>query len=354
MLQSQLQRYVPLYANAEALGGAAVLRRHIGVADDFVLPLGLSHGVDFGQMHHAMETEAPEPIYWAYNARLLAIARRVKPALPIPHPFLLASLGRTGEPGTGTLVVGPPPGPTHDGDLLALIRGARDLTILVKPKQNFGLSAQFWRENGFPVVTIADDGPPSYDAMVRLFSRYDRVSGCTFSSALFFAAALGKPVDLIRGYRCRVWEVPDIERRFDFDSPRARDFGRLFAGDDAAAKIEMSRDLLGGGLDSDPRTLRDLIEQAVADLKEPLHFPARYPRPLRWALGELALRIGKPGIVSRSWDDLRRNFGRPQVVLQQLDEVALWLDGPTPTNPSLESHPYRRGKTIPGDAVDAY
>lgn len=332
----------------------STLRRHLGLPSTYVVPLGLSHGVDFGQWHGIMDSVSVEPLHWAYNPRLLEKAAGTKPAVGIPHPFLLASQGLPEGGGSGTLVVGPPPGPKHDRDLLELIRDAGRATILVKPKQNFGRSAAFWRDNGFDVATIADEGDPSYESMARLFSRFDRVAGCTFSSALFFAAALGKPIDLIRGHRCRVWEIPDIDVSYDFGSGEAMEVGRAMASDDQPAKIALSRKLLGAELSFDRETIRRELDRAISDLREPLHFSGRYPKAVRRMLGELALRTGKAGLVSRSFSDALKSFRRHEVFLQDFDDIGLWVEGRTPDNPRLTKLPYRAGVTIPGDAVEGY
>lgn len=350
---AQLRRFAPLYFTASYMGADRILRRHLGVGDDFPLPLGLSHGVDFGQMRVAMDVDGPEPIYWAYNRSLLAAARGIKPAVAIPHPFLLAAHGAEAGGGEGTLVIGPPPSPAHDRDLLGRLSGRRDLTILVKPKQNFGASAAFWREQGFAVVTIADEGPASYDSIVRTFSRYERVVGCTFSSALFFGAALGKPVELVHGHRYRVWEVAHIERIFDFDSQAGRDVGKIFAGPDDEAKTAVSRAILGSELDFDPAAIRAGIVEAAARVREPVHFRQAYPRALRTLLYELALRLERPGIATRRIGETLAILRKREVILQELDEVSLWTEGPKPGNPSLTFMPFAPGR-IPGDAVDGY
>jgi hypothetical protein len=349
-----LRRFAPLYQTARYLGADLILRRHLGLPADYPLPLGLSHGVDFGQMHRIMDAHGIEPIYWAYNEGLLAKAASVKLAIGIPHPFLLATSGRKIPAGRGTLVIGPPPGPRHDRDLLDRLGRGGDHTILVKPKQNYAASVAFWRDHGFPVVTFADEGPPSYEGMAALLSRYERVAGCTFSSVLLFAAALGKTVDLIRGHRCRVYEVANIEQSFDFGSREAAEVCRTFAGGDPAAVTDLSRRLLGSGFDSAPEALADQLDRAIGMLSEPLYFATRYPKPVRRLMAELALRTGRPGLVMRSFPDLLRGSVAPRVVVQDLDELDLWLSGRTPDNPRLVSVPYVPGRTIPGDAVDPY
>lgn len=355
MLQTELRRFAPLYQTARYLAADQVLRRHLGLDADCVLPVGLSHGVDFGQMFGIMDAHGVEPLYWAYNTELLKRAEAVKPAVGLPHPFLFAARDIRAVESRGRLVVGPPPGPEHDRELCEILRDeSAATTILVKRKRNHERSTAFWRDHGFETTTLADAGAPTYDNMARLFSRFETVAGSTFSSALFFAAALGKPVDLIRGLRCRAWEVPGIEEVFDFKSARARDVGRIMAGGDHQAKIDLSRRLLGEDLEKTPEAMKGHLEAAIAALKEPLHFAPGYPPLLRKLVSAAALRLNKPGLIMRRPSDLAVLLRKREIVLQDLDDVALWVEGCTDDNPRLSLHPYVRGRTVPGDAVEAY
>jgi hypothetical protein len=349
-----LRRFAPLYSTARYLAADRILRRHLGLPDDYPLPVGLSHGVDFGQMYGVLDEEGIEPIYWAYNPDLLRRAVAAKPAIGIPHPFLLASGNLAPSEGRGTLIIGPPPGPAHDRNLYDIIRGTSDTTILVKPKLNYEKSVDFWLEHGFDAVTLADEGPPSYEGMVQLFSRYSRIAGCTFSSALFFAAALGKPVDLIRGYRCRVWEVAGIEKLFDFRSTRAPAVGSIFAGADYGAKTALARRLLGSELDRSPTLIKAELDDTIGRLEEPVHFARGYPSMLRPIATQIALLLNKPGLLMRRPSELARLVRKREIVLQDLDDVSLWIDGPSVGNPQLTPHRYVPGRTVPGDAVEAY
>lgn len=354
MRQQQLRRYAPLYTNARYLDADAVLRRHLGLDADYVLPLGLSHGVDFGQMYGIMDAEGVEPLYWAYNPGLLKQAAAIKPAVGLPHPLLLSGPDLGAGSGRGRLVIGPPPGPRHDLELLEVLRGETETTILIKPKRNYERSVAFWRDNGFETATLADGGPPTYDGMARLFSRYETVAASTFSSALFFAAALGKPVDVIRGLRCRAWEVPGIESVFNFESAQARDVGRAMAGSDYRAKIDLSRRLLGAEFERPPASMKADLEAAIEALRAPVHFAPGYPKPVRAMLAALAVRLNKPGLITRRPRELAKLLGRSEIILQELDDVSLWIDGRTADNPRLDRQAHVRGRTIPGDAVESY
>jgi hypothetical protein len=356
MKTETLKRFEPLYLQPRYMGAGDVLRRHLGVGGDYVVPLGLSHGVDFGQVPPCMDVGTVEPLHWAHNHTILEAARPFKPAVAVPHPFLLAMQGQAIPAGEGTLVVGPPPGPENDRRLAELLSAAEftGATILIKPKRNSHLSAAFWRGRGFRTTSISDGAPADYVRMLETFRRYERVVGCTFSSVLIFAAALGKRVELIRGYRYRAYEVADHEATFSAESPPARALVRTFAQGSHSEVTAMAIELLGGGLDAPPERIRHDLEEAVERLAEPLHFATRYPRPLRKVLAEAALWLGRPGLVGRRFSDVLTDLRTRRVCIQEVDEIALWLDGPSPGNPRYEPCAYTGPATTPGDAVEAY
>lgn len=352
----QIAQVQPLYTSANYLGANDILREYLGIDSDQVLPLAPPHGVDFGQELPCMDLASVEPIHWAHNERIWSIASRFKPAIRIPHPFLLAARRHEPARGSGILIVGPPPGPLNDQRLhdLLVARGLTEATILVKPKRNSLLSERFWLERGYETASIASHGKPTYFDLLHTLARYERVVGCTFSSVIVFSAALGKEVELLSGYQYRAYETADVATTFGFESDYARDFVRIFISGSADEMAAASLDVLGHSLWREPSEIRGELEQILDRLEYPLHFASRYPKPLRVLLGCLALRLNKPGIAGRSASDLLREWRRRRVCLQEIDEIALWAEGRTPDNPKMTLVPYVHGVTTPGDAAEQY
>jgi len=184
--QSALRRFERLYQNARYFGADRILRRYPGLAGDYVIPVGLAHGVDFGQIRPCQDVITVEPIHWAHSERIYRAALTMKATVKIPHAVLLSMAKKQPELGKGRLVVGPPPGPVNDHGLLDILgrNSAADTTILVKPKARFEHSLRFWEGKRFKAVTLADRGPPTYGRIVEIFSGYDEIVDCTFSSAV--------------------------------------------------------------------------------------------------------------------------------------------------------------------------
>jgi hypothetical protein len=338
------------------MGADGILRRHLGLAEDYVLPLALSHGIDFGCYKAVQDLYSLEPIYWAYNARSFDLARKVKPALLIPHPLLLELKGRDLPPGSGSLVVGPPPGPSNDRGLADTLERHRiaDATILVKPFPGFDKSVAFWRSRGFSVVSLADEGPPSYDRVIDLFSRYDHFIGGTVSSALFMAAALGRRISLLPDYTYAGFESLGIHEIIDFGSRIAADNVRTLMSGDVASTTLMARNLLGAEIDDDPRRIKADLDEAIAGLRHPIYCALPYPQPVKAAATEIALRMNRPGLVSQTIPQIIRGRLKREVLIHTLNEVTMFTDGPNSTNLQVSRAPYIPGVTEPGFAVDLY
>lgn len=354
-----LRRFEPLYWNARWNCASDTLRRYLSLPPDYPIPLALPHGVDFGHIEPAQDLLAVEPIHWAHNSEIAEAVAPLKPVLAIPHPFLLALWNLPPMPRAGTLVIGPPPGIDNDRTLAAMLdpADAAETTILVKPKPGFEQSKAFWREQGYSVATLADDGPSSYETMAALLARSERVIGCTFSSLVIFAAASGATVGLLKGYRYDCYDLIETGTRYEvvnWESRHAASVVRRFMEGSREEVLDLALELLGNRLDRDPQVLRERLAQAIADLDEPVYWRLRHTLPIRWAATEIACALRRPGVLRINpsrW--LRRRF-RPRVWARKLDEIGLWLHGRNRDTIEERKVAYRKGQTEPGDAVVQY
>lgn len=353
MRSAELARFEPLYRAARYYGAGDILRRHLGVGADYVVPLSLCHGVDFGQSREPCDVHGVEPIYWACHADMHDRAKRIKPSVAIPHPFLLAA-----EAGLKTeqlLVIGPPPGQDNDRRLLSALRaeGIAGGSILVKKRFGWQGSNAFWSENGFVPLTLGDPATYTYADMARFFGRFREVVGCTVSSAVVFAAAIGADVHLLRNYHFTAYELLSAEHILDTGTDMARQFILTLVGGDQEAKVRASRSFLGAELDATPREMRAAIEEAIATLQMPVYFQERLPRLAAWLLQEAALRLDRPGLIATPLRD-RLRYGRPRVGVMRMNEVDFWINGKNGANYSITRMPFVPGVTVPGNPPDPY
>lgn len=297
-----------------------------------------------------------EPIHWCYNREILERLQGYKPAVLIPHPWLLQQARLGDEPGKGTLVVGPPPGPENDRRLWEKIQGEchGPITILVKPRGPYQGSLEFWRKMGYQAACASGPGASHYDCLYQLVASHERVVGCSFSSVLVFAAALGKSVHLLRDYSFHFYEVDRYLEVVSYESPRAREIVGWLTGPDPGRATRECRRILGSELEFSPSLLAGQLQQQMLQLRGGVNPGLSRGWFCDSVLQRLALLLGKPGVLLPGLRS--RLLSRPsaQVVAVETNDVDAWLEGIRPDNLRTRRVRYVRGVTEPGMAIDQY
>lgn len=355
MTNERLERYRPLYNSARRMGSARILREYLDLPSDFVVPLSIAHGVDMNHTSTAMDVDAHEPLHWSYNALIHERARLRKPSVRLPHPWLmLRDLHGTGLTGSGVLVIGPPPGRSNDLSLHEQlgIEGFSSFDILLKYRGDAERSREFWESRNVSVKSAGVQDEDFYDRLYRLLQEYEYVVGCTLSSALFYAAAIGKKCLVLENYRCSAYETPDYLTRADFSSPTGRNFLKLLRDRRHAEATAMAADVLGSEFLRDPKDMARELEQAITSLAGPIHHSGNTAWLLQKAAEALALATGKTGLIRLSPRGLITRNLRKQVCVMYINEIDVWLSGLNADNFQLKKVPYVKGVTEPGWAVD--
>ncbi|MDP3499174.1 MAG: hypothetical protein Q8S33_02525 [Myxococcales bacterium] len=302
-----------------------------------------------------MDVDAPEPIHWSTNDRMLRAARAIKPTILAPHPWALLTRKLPTEQGRGTLVVGPPPSPSNDGRLLEVLSGVSrdDTTILVKARGSYRGSIAFWEHRGFKTTTAEAPDGRFYERLHSVLSRFETVMGPTFSSALVFAAALRKRVVLVPNFVYTAYEPTDYEAEVNLSSPDAQRIVRIFADAPQNDVTDTAHELLGFDRLSDRERVRNDLLDAISQLKRPLYVNPNsvIPYQLRAAL---AVRLNKPGLLRYSTRQVVKLLNRRHVCVMRINELDVWLNGKNPTNFSLTPIQFQKGVTEPGFAPGGY
>lgn len=357
MKQSELKRYERFYENARHLNVDDLLRRVLGLPSDFIIPMNVAHGIDFGFSLEGYDVHRQEPIYWATNERSAELARRIKPVFRAPHPFLLAAEGRTPSKGEGVLVVGPPPGLENDRNLLDIMAHSYDpvsTTILIKPHRDAANSVRFWQRAGFSTVSFRDAAGTGYDAMVDTLARYEMIVSATVSSVIFFGAALGKRIKLLRGYRCRGYEGLNVHKVINYGAIEAqRNIRRLDSSDTAEATAH-AREILGIGYRVTSVEMRSQLLELIDNLTLPFYVRHRLPQFAQRMIIAGAVRAERPSLLRTSLSDFLHGRLTRNVLILDVDEVDLWLNGPSSNNPKFGKVRYIKGLREPGMAIVPY
>lgn len=349
---ARLEPFRRLYRRASRMGADSIFNAYIGAPSGSLVPLSISHGVDFGHLNAPMDVEGAEPIHWAYNQRIYDAAKPLKPTILAPHPWLMLDDGVPKVSGAGTLVVAAPPGPENDANLLARIRGLPDVTVLVKPRGNYLPSIAFWTENGIRAVTAGAEGRNFYRNLHALISSAERVVGCNFSSALIFAAALGKHVQMLEGYRHHTY-MPRAST-VDFQSKLARSVVESIVDAGQAEATVAARSLLGADERVTPASVRSSLEAQISALDCPLYFKRKHNLAIRKLLVETARLTGKVGVLNHLGRGLMEALRGREMYATRLDELALWRTGDVAKHLKQTRVRYAKGLTEGGLAVIPY
>lgn len=356
MKLQELARYDRFYTSPAHMGVRTIFRDFFGLRPDHPVPLSVAHGVDFGHSFYPQDVIAAEPIHWSCNEEVHRQALAYKPSILLPHPWLMLP-GKAEMPvQEGTLIIGPPPGPVNDQRLFSLIEGSlgSDSAILIKVRGAYKDSFRFWEERGVTPVTAGPADEQFYPRLRQMLGSYRRILGPTFSSALLFAASIGREVDLVEGYVYRVIERRDYEKEVNWASPRAREVIRVFTREDHAARQRLANEILGAGIALDKGAKIAELYRVIEQLDSPfwinpeVRFP---PARLRRAL---ATRLGKIGLVNAGLATYYDRFRRSDLAIMTVNEIDVWLNGKSAEN--FDLHPIVESRSLarPGVAAERY
>lgn len=353
MKLSKLNKYQSFYNSVYKNGTNSIFNQYMGFDINQVVPLSIAHGVDFEHCYHAMDVYTPAPIHWAYNHRIYERSQKIKPSLLIPHPWAMIASQFTESKGKGTLVIGPPPGKQNDLNLYNLIKNqiSSECSILIKRKDGIDASFAFWKSKGLRPIIVPNNDKPFYLNLYLTLSKYENIIGCTFSSALIFAASINKKITLIHGYSYTNYDTIDYLKKVNFNSQYSREVVSTFSNSDQDTITELSKSILGFDLISNKEKQTSNFYKCVDSLSSPVFTPNRDP------LYKLKLYLGRrlywPGLINKSLKDIVR-YQNNDVSVNTLNELSIWLDGINSSNAEFKKVKFQPGITIPGNAFEPY
>lgn len=347
MNQKNITRYKRLYQTAQRMGAAELLTGYLGLDDDCVVPLSVSHGVDFGQLREPIDVWRPEPIHWSYNQDLHAQAAKHKPSILLPHPWTIHAATADKPPSneTRTLIIGPPASERNDETLFDILKSELDSSwsILIKNRGNESRSHRFWEEQGVCVVSAGGEDSRFYPRLYSILAQYDSIVGCTFSSAVVFAASIGKSIRLLENYTYRVFDLPRYVEMADHSSERAKNTVSIFINRNRDEVSQHSRMLLGFELLEERDTLKENYDKLIESNEDLLYSENGLPflKPL---LARAALWLDRPGAVHITPKLILDEAINRKIIAKEINEISCWIDGPSEKNYRTKSIAYKKNK----------
>lgn len=367
MRLKDFEKYNRYYRSCRKYGVDKIFNNYLGIGTYRTVPLSISHGVDFGHCYHPMDIYNNEPIHWAYNESIYAESVTIKPTLLIPHPWAILASQISLSKGSGTLLIGPPPGKANDLALLEKIRKdiRQDWSILVK--QNDVGSIEFWKKQGITPVTAGDPTQDSfYHNLLKIMTHYSTIVSCTFSSALVFAASIGKEVVFIDDFKYTNYDTCNYLKVVNFNSSQAKNVvSQFYHGSSESVEI-LAKKILGFELLNNEKRLKDDYYRMLEKINFPIYSPTEskdnfYLYKMKTFL---SLLLSKPGIVNldsiqvenkiRQIIGLEPKLGNPRIIIKTVDELSIWLNGLNSNNFTCHFVPYIEDVTIPGHPIDPY
>jgi len=321
--------------HSESVG---VLKNYLGLETSDCIPIGITHGIDFGQSgNFAVEINLTTPMHWSYNQVIHNKAKTEKLSVKIPHPFLLISSQNIIKSGNGTLLIGPVPSKENDMRLKKIL-DSNNLhvdSILIKQKEmNTYDSIKFWKDININTVMI--DKSSLHLSLFNILNEFDNIIYTTFSSVVFFAAAIGKKCQLIRGYKYRGYAIND--HAFE-----AIHFLKEIVEMDSVKLQSASLELLGGNLTFDRDVIMCNLNKSLDKIQRPV-----YTKHIKfnWLIILVSWVFGKRGWLTKGVTVLKDNSKK--VLFVEIDEIDVLLNGRNKSNLSCKEVKHIKGVNDPG------
>jgi hypothetical protein len=346
----KFDRFQSLYCSSRYAGAASILNRSFNFDIGHVVPLSISHGVDFGMCYGAMDVHQPEPIHWAYNDNIYRITKGIKPVIKLPHPWWFVVKDLKVPVGDRLLLIGPPPGKINDERLLAIIKNNYELTqidVLIKWRGPIDNTISFWNKNNINTVTAGPSDEDFYSRLFEILSRYEIIISPVFSSATIFAASIGKKVIFLKGYMCKFYDTKNYLQVMNFDSEIAKQIVSKFLYGSKSEIMAIAQSLLGF-TNEKIDDLKVRYTNLIAETTNPIFLQSHFS-PI---LCEIALRVRRPSIATLNFSKLKAMWSRSEVSELEIDELSVWENGLNDQNFNIRSLKYIRGITEPGRGVD--
>lgn len=299
-----LNRYAGLYTSSPMSKG--ILCRYLGLSKDAVIPLSISHGIDFDHESLPQDINNSEPLHWAYNERILKRAENIKPSVSISHPWLLLHElnGRPKSTNNGRkLMIGPPPSRCNDEALLRALnsQGVTVNAILLKSRGSEKLrdSYSFWKKAGIDTLSAGSRDDEHFLKLMEIFSNFEYVVAPVYSSAIALASSMGCKIILLKNYSHVSYSLRSLDLIRMCDSNLMKSYLRTIDNlNEYKIATEMSREILGQAFLKPKGEVMTTLRGKMDSVRMPLNIPSAGNNVvLRNILAQIALLSGRSSFL---------------------------------------------------------
>jgi hypothetical protein len=343
------------YLLAKKMGSDQILRSFLDLEVSISLPLSISHGVDMNHLTEAQDVSSIEPIHWCYNDEIFARASLIKPCIKIPHPWtILADMTSSIEAQKSLLIIGPPAGITNDMNLLTSLRkkGIHSGDILIKKRGETSKSEDFWKQEGFGIVSAGKSDSGFYKRLFEVISKYESILSCSMSSALIFAASLGKKCSVVDDFHMVTYELADFKNFINFKGSAAKEFLSILDSGSLANLQNFSQNLLGIQYLGSPASMKSKLISKLDRIDSPIHHSQHDFLITKKLLEYISIKFNKPSLINMSFNSISKKIFNPKVSVISKNEISIYKHGISNTNFTSQTISYISGVTEPGRAID--
>jgi hypothetical protein len=352
MEMNKLFKYNKYYTSSRLMGSDVILRRYLGLDDDFPVPLSISHGIDMQHTVRPFDIDNIEPLHWAYNNEIYSRSSVIKKSIKIPHPWMLIKHEQH-NPIYPLLIIGPPPGIKNDIDMLEALKknNIRSGHILIKKIKETERSEKFWNDKSFKVVTAGWRDEGFYYRLSLILNRYEKIYSATLSSAIFFAASIGLKSRFIYGYNHYHYEMSGFEKKINFDAQPPRFAAKLIADENDKDFSQFAKAILGNEYNKSKEDILFRYNDTLKSIESPVFCRQTLTRIEKSMAPYIVIKLNKPGFCNVGFKGIiKKNCLNSYAI--KMNEVDMWLNGKNKTNFSYKQIPYVRDVTVPGYGID--
>lgn len=344
------------------MGSASILKEYLDLDNDYPICLSISHGVDFNHTTNAYDIESIEPIHWAYNKDIYERSCNLKPAIQIPHPWLLLhdmEKGKASIKSGKTLIIAPPPSEANDRNLFKLIShlNPMDLEILVKHRgagQKIDSSVKFWESKGIKTISAGPPNDSFYRNLYFLLSQFESILACTMSSAVVFGVSIGCKCELITNYFAQGYETENYLTKTSFNKQSfninsSKKIILSIENKNFSLARELCERILGIDFINNKLIIKNSLEDEYKKLQHP--FNTYSSNIIIYQVRLILFKIfKKSSIVNGSVFKNFFNKFNAHVTYIEMNEIDVFKDGVNDQNFIIKKIRYRKGINDPGSA----
>jgi len=342
----------------------SILKQYFDLPEDQVIPLSISHGIDFNHERYAQDVTNVEPIHWCYNDEILRRSKKIKKTTTLPHPWMMLHNFK-GSPKVKEngkiLVIGPPPSTYNDENLLFSLfaRNIKADAILLKARggKEIDRSDKFWRNQKVLPVSAGGRDNLHYHRLMDLLLEYEFVVSPFLSSVTILASALGSKILVLNNYQYCTYGIEQLDFQSMYSAPTLRAMVSTYVRSGTESdSVEIAEDVLGKKFLQNYDISKENFLDEINSVRKPLYVhSAGGSRTSAYVLSNIARLSGRSGFLKYGITAGVRYkvFGtQNSIICKKINMIDAAINGLSEKNFSIRVLTDKERNAVPGQGAD--